>query len=163
MLTANAGALKERLRRLERYGRGRHHPSDRPRRAEASVIIFHCVDVEGRCQARLRIVWTSCSCLSFTDIDASALQLIYELVESYASRSVLIYWTQIQGAPLERLRKAGVLERSGGGKSISFSARVPQLMSDLHPSEDHVQPNVQMALQVLNDTMLSHLAEGGEA
>ncbi|ORY73400.1 sulfate transporter family-domain-containing protein [Leucosporidium creatinivorum] len=93
---ANAGALKERLRRLERYGRGRHHPSDQPRRGEASVIIFHCVDVE--------------------DIDASALQLISELVGGYASRSVLIYWTQIQPVPLARLRKAGVLEKSGGGE-----------------------------------------------
>lgn len=44
---ANAGAMKERLRRLERYGKGRHHPSDRPRRAEASVVIFHLADVEG--------------------------------------------------------------------------------------------------------------------
>lgn len=44
---ANAGALKERLRRLERYGKGRHHPSDQPRRGEASVIIFHLADVEG--------------------------------------------------------------------------------------------------------------------
>lgn len=34
------------------------------------MIIFHCVDVE--------------------DIDASALQLIHELVESYVSRSVLV-------------------------------------------------------------------------
>jgi len=50
---ANAGALKERLRRLERYGKGRHHPSDQPRRAEASVIIFHLADVEGKLRAAL--------------------------------------------------------------------------------------------------------------
>ncbi|SCZ90972.1 BZ3500_MvSof-1268-A1-R1_Chr1-3g02435 [Microbotryum saponariae] len=112
---ANAGALKERLRRLERYGQGRHHPSETPSRAEASVIIFHLVDVE--------------------DIDASALQLIYELVEAYVSRSVLVYWTQIQPIPLARLRKAGVLEMSGG--------------------EAHVQPNVQMALQVLEQSVIS--------
>ncbi|KAM0793395.1 hypothetical protein ACM66B_000847 [Microbotryomycetes sp. NB124-2] len=112
---ANAGALKERLRRLERYGKGRHHPSDQPTRAEASVIIFHCPDVE--------------------DIDASALQLIHEMVESYVTKSVVIYWAQLQNGPLARLRDAGVLEKSGG--------------------EAHVQPNVQMALQVLNDTMIS--------
>ncbi|SCV68855.1 BQ2448_976 [Microbotryum intermedium] len=112
---ANAGALKERLRRLERYGQGKHHPSETPSRAEASVIIFHLVDVE--------------------DIDASALQLIYELVEAYVSRSVLVYWTQIQPIPLARLRKAGVLDMSGG--------------------EGHVQPNVQMALQVLEQSVIS--------
>lgn len=39
---ANAGALKERLRRLEIYGKGRHHPSEQPRRGEAlSVLVFH--------------------------------------------------------------------------------------------------------------------------
>lgn len=45
--SANAGALKEKLRRLERYGKGKHHPSQLPIRSEASVIIFHLGDVEG--------------------------------------------------------------------------------------------------------------------
>lgn len=117
---ANAGALKERLRRLERYGKGRHHPSDQPRRAEASVLVFHLADVE--------------------DIDASALQVLLELVESYASRSVLVsvnsqgalftrdplltttlspqlYWTAVNATPLERLHKAGVIKLCGGGQS----------------------------------------------
>ncbi|GAA6053425.1 hypothetical protein JCM3770_005160, partial [Rhodotorula araucariae] len=66
---ANTGAMKERLRRLERYGPQRAHPSEEPRRAEASVVIFHLADV--------------------ADVDASALQIMRELVESYAARSVL--------------------------------------------------------------------------
>ncbi|KAK4055270.1 hypothetical protein OIV83_000552 [Microbotryomycetes sp. JL201] len=69
------------------------------------------------------------------DIDASALQLILEMVDSYVAKSVVIYWAQLQNGPLARLRDAGVLAKSGG--------------------EAHVQPNVQMALQVLNDTMVS--------
>lgn len=112
---ANAGALKERLRRLERYGKGKHHPSDQPRRAEASVVIFHLVDVE--------------------DIDASALQLISEVVEAYASRSVMVYWTGVHPIALARLALAGVLDLSGDAS--------------------HVQPNVQSALNSLNETMLS--------
>lgn len=67
---ANTGAMKERLRRLERYGHGRHHPSEEPRRAEASVVIFHLADV--------------------AEVDASALQIMRELVESYTARSVLV-------------------------------------------------------------------------
>ncbi|KAL8286278.1 hypothetical protein RQP46_004766 [Phenoliferia psychrophenolica] len=109
---ANAGALKERLRRLERYGKGRHHPSDQPRRAEASVIIFSLQDTES--------------------IDASALQLIIEVVEAYAARSVLIYWAHVQPAVLARLGKSGVLEASGDAS--------------------HVQPNVQSALNALTET-----------
>ncbi|KAM0755617.1 hypothetical protein T439DRAFT_320323 [Meredithblackwellia eburnea MCA 4105] len=112
---ANAGALKERLRRLERYGRGRHHPSDRPRRAEASVIIFSLQDTE--------------------DIDASALQLLSEVVEAYVARSVLIYWAHVQPAVLARLDKCGILVLSGDAS--------------------HVQPNVQSALNSLNETMLA--------
>ncbi|KAI5478550.1 sulfate transporter [Pseudohyphozyma bogoriensis] len=112
---ANAGALKERLRRLERYGKGRHHPSDQPRRGEASVIIFHLADVE--------------------DVDASALQLILEVVEAYVSRSVLVYWCGAQPQVLARLGKAGVLKASG--------------------DESHVQPTVQKALDSLSDTMLT--------
>lgn len=51
-------------------GKGRHHPSDQPRRAEASVIVFSLQDTES--------------------IDASALQLISEVVAAYAARSVLV-------------------------------------------------------------------------
>lgn len=69
-VVANAGALKERLRRLERYGTGDHHPSEAPIHAEASVVIFDLADVE--------------------DIDASACQLMLEAVESYVVRSVLV-------------------------------------------------------------------------
>ena len=36
----------ERLRRLELYGHARSHPSDEPRRPQATVLIFHMADVE---------------------------------------------------------------------------------------------------------------------
>ncbi|GAA5856309.1 hypothetical protein JCM8547_000863 [Rhodosporidiobolus lusitaniae] len=110
---ANTGALKERLRRLERYGAARHHPSDAPRRAEASVVVFHLADV--------------------AEVDASACQILGEIAESYAGRSVLVYWTGGQGRVLERLRRAGVVEKSGG--------------------EQHVQRSVPLALQQLHDSV----------
>lgn len=67
---ANTGALKERLRRLERYGAVRHHPADEPRREEASVVVFQLADV--------------------AEVDASALQIMLEVVQSYAARDVLV-------------------------------------------------------------------------
>lgn len=66
-------------------------------------------------------------------IDASALQLITEVVEAYAARSVLIYWAHVQPVVLARLEKSGVLALSGDAS--------------------HVQPNVQSALNALNETM----------
>ena len=36
----------ERLRRLELYGTKKSHPSEDPRRQEASVMVFHLADVE---------------------------------------------------------------------------------------------------------------------
>ena len=40
---ANAGALKERLRRLERFGHSPHHPSSSPKREEARLLVLHMV------------------------------------------------------------------------------------------------------------------------
>ena len=38
--------LLERLRRLELYGLARLHPSEAPRRQQASVLVFHMADVD---------------------------------------------------------------------------------------------------------------------
>ena len=38
--------VTERLRRLELYGVQKTHPSETPRRKEASVLVFHMADVE---------------------------------------------------------------------------------------------------------------------
>ncbi|GAA5898737.1 hypothetical protein JCM5296_006703 [Sporobolomyces johnsonii] len=118
---ANTGAIKERLRRLERYGHRRHHPSDEPARAEASVVIFQLVDVG--------------------EVDASALQLVAELVESYSARSVLVYWVQCQPRVLTRLREAGIIDLSGG--------------------DSHIQPNIAQALEVINETMITMAGADG--
>jgi high affinity sulfate transporter 1 len=43
---ANTAQLKERLHRLELYGLTRLHPSEAPRRQQASVLVFHMADVD---------------------------------------------------------------------------------------------------------------------
>lgn len=103
--------MKEKLRRLERYGKKKSHPSEAPSRPESSVIIFHLADVE--------------------DIDASALQLILEMTQSYVAKSVLVYWTHLQPQARDRLIKAGVLALTG---------------------DDSHQDTVQAALNALDDT-----------
>jgi len=67
---ANTSALKERLRRLEKYGAERSHPADEPRRSEASVVVFEMKDVVG--------------------IDPGAARVLEEVVKSYGDRDVLV-------------------------------------------------------------------------
>ncbi|GAA6020734.1 hypothetical protein JCM11491_003513 [Sporobolomyces phaffii] len=120
---ANTSALKERLRRLEKYGAERSHPADEPRRSEASVVVFEMRDVVG--------------------IDPGAARVLEEVVRSYSDREVLIYWVQPQAAVLTVLKKAGILEASGG--------------------DEHLQPSVSKALEVVEERMKDvSRRQGGE-
>lgn len=90
---ANTAQLKERLRRMELYGHDRHHPSEAPHRPHAHTLVFHLADVD--------------------TIDASAMQIFYELVETYKSRGVAIYITHLNRETRERFEKANVVEFLG--------------------------------------------------
>ncbi|KAF8161461.1 sulfate anion transporter [Crassisporium funariophilum] len=90
---ANTAQLKERLRRLELYGVHKLHPSELPRRQQASVLVFHMADVD--------------SC------DASAAQIFYELLEEYRSRGVGLYITHLRPGPQKTFAKAGIVELLG--------------------------------------------------
>ncbi|KAF8234381.1 sulfate anion transporter [Tricholoma matsutake] len=90
---ANTAQLKERLRRLELYGEQKSHPSDDPRRQEASVLVFHMADVE--------------TC------DASAAQIFFELLEEYKRRHVGLFITHLFPGPRETFSKAGIVDLLG--------------------------------------------------
>ncbi|KAJ7154873.1 sulfate anion transporter, partial [Mycena crocata] len=90
---ANTAQLKERLRRLELYGIGKSHPSDEPRRQQATVLVFHMADVE--------------TC------DASAVEMFYELCEEYKNRDVRLFVTHLRSRPWEMFAKAGIFELLG--------------------------------------------------
>ncbi|KAF7315049.1 Sulfate anion transporter [Mycena indigotica] len=90
---ANTAQLKERLRRLELYGLGKSHPSEEPRRQQATVLVFHMADVE-RC-------------------DASAVEMFLELCEEYKSRHVRLFVTHLQPSPLAMFSKAGIFDLLG--------------------------------------------------
>ncbi|KAG6910445.1 hypothetical protein DXG01_010800 [Tephrocybe rancida] len=103
----------ERLRRLELYGIQKSHPSEDPRRQQASVLVFHMADVE--------------------TIDASAAQIMIELLEEYKvrtcflpdgeraltecqpfqSRGVGLFITHLSPTPRETFAKAGIVDLLG--------------------------------------------------
>ncbi|KAK4511148.1 uncharacterized protein ATC70_012360 [Mucor velutinosus] len=86
---ANTGQLKDRLRRLEMFGDMSIHPSESPRRDESLYTIF---DVG-----------------AMPTIDASAIQILYEVVEAYKSRSVQVYFVRLREQPLGMFKKSGLL------------------------------------------------------
>ena len=122
---ANTGPMKERLRRLERYGHGRHHPAEEPRRAEASVAIFRSQRCErsrrvgARDPARDRRSLLASECPR-TPRAGSSLPLLPLTVLALAQ----VFWTQCHQKVLARLREAGVIEKSGGGKARPCMAPV---------------------------------------
>ncbi|CAA7260456.1 unnamed protein product [Cyclocybe aegerita] len=103
---ANTAQLKERLRRLELYGPHKTHPSEAPRRQQASILVFHLSDVD--------------SC------DASAAQIFYELLEEYKSRGVGLYITHIRPRVQRTFDKAGIVELLG---TNAFRETVADAMS----------------------------------
>ncbi|KAI0740680.1 sulfate anion transporter [Earliella scabrosa] len=111
---ANTAQLKERLRRLELYGHDKHHPADEPHRHDANVLVFHLADVD--------------------TIDASAVQIFYELVETYKNRGVGLYITHLKRSPRESFEKAGIIGLLGEDAFLkdvaSAMARVEQAMRE---------------------------------
>ncbi|CAD6568133.1 MAG: hypothetical protein CYPHOPRED_002330 [Cyphobasidiales sp. Tagirdzhanova-0007] len=83
---ANAGALKERLRRLERYGVKKMHPSDAPVREEAQIIVLYTKDLLG--------------------VDASALQILHETCRNYVQRGVQVHFVHVEGELRRSLERA---------------------------------------------------------
>ncbi|EJT52932.1 endoplasmic reticulum protein [Trichosporon asahii var. asahii CBS 2479] len=78
---------------LELYGPQKSHPSDVPRRDNAKAIILHMGDVE--------------------EIDASALQILNELVRAYEQRGVGIYFAHLRPAQLDLFHIVGIPELLG--------------------------------------------------
>ncbi|CDO72606.1 hypothetical protein BN946_scf184985.g25 [Trametes cinnabarina] len=142
---ANTAQLKERLRRLELYGHDKHHPADEPHRRDADVLVFHLADVD--------------------TIDASAVQIFYELVETYkvrgcgllvatsafadriflpsapCNRGVGLYITHLKRGPRRSFEKAGIVgllgEEAFCKDVASAMARVEQAMRERRLTEEH--------------------------
>jgi len=90
---ANTGYLRERLRRVELYGPDRAHPSEPPRREEATVLVFHMADVE--------------------EVDASAAQIFSEILTTYKSRGALVHFAHTRPDVYKTFEKAGIVKSIG--------------------------------------------------
>ncbi|KAG2202473.1 hypothetical protein INT47_013089 [Mucor saturninus] len=90
---ANTGQLKDRLRRLEQFGDMSIHPSEDPRLGKLSYMIF---DVD-----------------NMPKIDASAVQILYEIVEAYHARNIKVYFIRLREGPMSLFRKSGLLDVVG--------------------------------------------------
>ncbi|KAL0098043.1 sulfate transporter family-domain-containing protein [Phycomyces blakesleeanus] len=105
---ANTGQLKDRLRRLEQFGDMSVHPSESPRLGESSYAIF---DVD-----------------NMPYIDASAVQILYEIVEAYHARNVEVYFVRLREKPMELFERSGLLDLVG--KDHLFR-RVPDAIEEI--------------------------------
>ncbi|KAJ3810813.1 sulfate anion transporter [Lentinula aff. lateritia] len=108
---ANTAQLKERLRRLELYGVDKSHPSEDPRRTQATVLVFHMADMD--------------------DCDAIACQIFYELIEEYRNRGVGIFITHLRAEPLKAFEKAGIVKLLGAD---AFEDNVADAMAKIRPN-----------------------------
>ncbi|KAI9272875.1 sulfate transporter family-domain-containing protein [Phascolomyces articulosus] len=90
---ANTGQLKDRLRRLEQFGDMSIHPSETPRLSDSSYIIF---DVG-----------------AMPYIDASAVQILLEIVAAYHARNVAVYFVKVRERAMKLFEGSGLLELVG--------------------------------------------------
>ncbi|KAJ1982499.1 hypothetical protein H4R33_005013 [Dimargaris cristalligena] len=103
---ANTGQLQARLKRLELFGDLTVHPSEQARLAPAQAVVF---DVE-----------------NMPDVDASALAILKEIVESYHLRKVVVCFVQLH----PQLYVA--FDRSGLTAKIGPQMFFPQVTNALH-------------------------------
>ncbi|KAL8673264.1 MAG: hypothetical protein Q9168_002302 [Polycauliona sp. 1 TL-2023] len=113
---ANTGDLKGRLRRLELYGTTTAHPAlPRVRNPEHnSNIIF---DIHG-----------------VTGLDGSGTQVLSEIVESYVSRGVRVFFCRCpkEGSTIWRLfEKSGIVDRCGGRRHFVSSVEEALRMAEM--------------------------------
>lgn len=161
---ANTAQLKERLRRLELFGHEPHHPSERPRRSKARTLGFDMGDV--------------------VSIDAAAVQIFLELLETYKARGVTLFLTRVHLHPsvATSLSRSGVIDQVIGLGRVFDSLEEADRVMDLSisgsgsggpgPGGPHrtatasTPPNYDMRFEdyeVGNGGSRASLREGGEA
>lgn len=126
---ANTGDLKNRLRRLERYGTTAAHPAlPRVRNEEHNKnVIF---DVHG-----------------VTGLDGSGTQVLSEIVDNYVDRGVRVWFCRVPSQRSEIYKKfdrSGIVEKCGGPehfvKSVDEALRMTEMENVDQWYEDHPSP-----------------------
>lgn len=117
---ANTGELKNRLRRLEKYGTDKAHPSlPRVRHEDSNKnIIF---DVHG-----------------VTSIDGSGTQVLFEIVENYVKRGARVIFCRIpkrRSRVFEAFHRSGIVEMCGGDRHFVGSVDEAIKLSEVEDLE----------------------------
>lgn len=123
---ANTGDLKNRLRRLEEYGTGAVHPAlPRIRQEENNKnIIF---DIHG-----------------VTSLDGAGAQVLYEILKTYKSKRVRIFFCRVPGprsAVGRLLESSGIMELCGGPRHFVENVNGALRMSELESLTELYQDN----------------------
>lgn len=131
---ANTGDLKGRLRRLELYGTTSAHPAlPRVRATEQNKnIIF---DVHG-----------------VTSLDASGAQVFAEIIDSYVSRNVRVFFCRVPSQTshvYQMFEKCGIVQMAGGPrhfvKGVDEALKMAELESLTEWYRDHPEGETQLS------------------
>ncbi|RIA97374.1 sulfate transporter family-domain-containing protein [Glomus cerebriforme] len=102
---ANTGQLKDRLRRLEEFGDMNVHPSEESRMSPIENVIF---DIE-----------------TMEDVDASAAQILLEIVVAYHQRGVNVFFVKLRENQKKLFKRAGIMNKVGSDR---FFKRIPDAL-----------------------------------
>jgi MFS superfamily sulfate permease-like transporter len=110
---ANTGELRERLSRAERFGNFSAHPSEQPRRrAPLNHIVFDMRHMH--------------------QIDASAMQILSEIVTHYLSRQVQVSFVRLHPLLHQTFLRAGTLKQVGPERFVRKIADALALPPSAH-------------------------------
>ncbi|ORX93293.1 hypothetical protein K493DRAFT_330179 [Basidiobolus meristosporus CBS 931.73] len=110
---ANTGQLKDRLRRVEQFGDDNVHPSEEPRIPPTSYVIF-----DGG---------------NMPEIDASAAQILLEIVDDYHRRGVIIYFVKLRENCKETFTRSGLIDHIGPHR---FFRKINEAMEHIELQRD---------------------------
>ncbi|ORX96055.1 hypothetical protein K493DRAFT_329674 [Basidiobolus meristosporus CBS 931.73] len=105
---ANSGSLKDRLRRCEQYGDFRVHPSAKPYLSPIRNVVF---EVE-----------------NMTEVDASAVQILLEIMRDYRSRGIGIYFVNLREQHFSFFQTSGLYDLIG---SDHFCQQITQVLDHI--------------------------------
>jgi MFS superfamily sulfate permease-like transporter len=121
---ANTGELKNRLRRLEKYGTDRAHPSlprVRPEDSNKNIIF----DVHG-----------------VTSIDGSGTQVLYEIVDEYVKGGARVIFCRLprrRSKVFEAFLRSGIIELCGGERHFVDNVEEALRISEIEDLEQYFE------------------------
>ncbi|KAK9765808.1 hypothetical protein K7432_005567 [Basidiobolus ranarum] len=128
---ANSGSLKDRLRRSEQYGDFRVHPSAKPYLSPVQNVVF---EVE-----------------NMTEVDASAIQILLEIICDYRGRGIGVYFINLREQHLRVFRTSGLYDMIG---SEHFCQQITEVLDHLERLQPQPQPQEEEAQSSGNSAII---------